>query len=119
MTDYIAAYRDPSNPYHREATNNARLLRAGQATIDQNGVMRWASNGRVPFNDMCELAYHVGLPVDLKACDIARKLDNEALVAEIRKNDQPMTREELAEARAAHGPGVKLVNVITGRTTIT
>jgi hypothetical protein len=79
------------------------------------GVMRWNSNGRVPPSENVAAAAAAGFPVDVAACDAAREVDLAAFLAEYRRNPPPLTDEVLFEARAAHGPGVTLVNVITGR----
>jgi hypothetical protein len=79
---------------------------------DANGVYRWKSNDRVPFDDMLQ---SVGVDAECRAkCKAARSADNDAFFAEYRANYKGPSAEERAEARAAHGPGVTLVNVITG-----
>jgi hypothetical protein len=87
-----------------------------------DGVMFWRivhSSGRVE---------HRVIPVDVltdafiepwPAQIAAYKADLDAFFAEARKNATPLTGENLAEARAAFGPGRKLVNVITGAVTWT
>lgn len=117
MTDYIKGYTDKRAPYHGEAVRLVEGFQEPNHTIDAHGVMRWNSNGRVPPKDVCELAVHVGLPVDLAACDTERKIDTDAAIDAYIKaqRDQPISAEIRANARAAHGPGVTLVDVISGR----
>lgn len=89
------------------------------ATIT-NGVIRWNSNGRVPPADCVALAVQIGLPVNVAACTKARDIDTAAFVKAYRKaRKNGPSAEERAEARAAHGPGVKLVDVITAKEFIT
>lgn len=84
----------------------------------ENGIMRWISNDRVPFDDEITKAITQGFPADLKLCAAARDAQNAAFIAEYkiaRANRSPeQIAEEAAEARAAHGSGVTLVNVLTG-----
>lgn len=118
MTDYIKAFREPRDPYHREAIDLNRGFRAGWLTIDDHGVARWKSNSRVPPADILDLAAHVGIPLDLIACDRARHAEQAAAIAAYRQTQAARSpaevAEQRAEARAAHGPGVTLVNLFTG-----
>ena len=84
-----------------------------------NGVMTWKSNGRVPFDDMLEAALAEGFPVDLTKSAAERDRQNTAFLRAYRANPPKLTAEDLAEARAAHGPGVTLVNIVTGRKFVT
>lgn len=113
MTDYVNAFQNPSNVYHSEALRLVETMPDRAKFID--GVMRWNSNGCVPPSDVCELARHVGMPVDLVLSGEARERELGAFLSEYRKRDRHTRAEEVIEARAAHGPGVELVNVITGR----
>ena len=49
------------------------------------------------------------------SCTAARERDLDAFLAAYRRNPPPVTDEMRFEARAAHGPGVELVDVISGR----
>lgn len=100
----------------QEKLRNEAQLRT-EATIT-NGVIRWNSNGQVPPDDLVALAVEIGLPVDAAATKAAGDADFKAFMADYRKARRNRTAEviaeERAEARAAHGPGVKLVNIVTG-----
>lgn len=79
-------------------------------------VVRWNSNNRVPFDDVLTT---LGLTSrQLKASQAAREADNDAFFAEYHKaqanRSQEQIAEERAEARAAHGPGVRITNILTG-----
>ena len=91
----------------------ARDFGATASFID--GVMTWKSNGRVPFDDMLEAAKAEGWPFDLAKSRAVREAQVDAFLKAYRKNPPKLTAEDRAEARAAHGPGVTLVNVVTGR----
>lgn len=83
-----------------------------------DGVLRWSSVGRVVPTDILEFAAHFQIvPVSLERSAAARDEELTAFLAEYRRQ-QPSepSAEEIYEARAAHGPGVKLVDVVTGRT---
>ena len=84
--------------------------------LDQSGIVRWESNSRVPFDDMLSEFVNDGLISEetktvsskVRAMEVTQFLD------EYRRNYTGPTEEERFEARAAHGPGVTLVNLITG-----
>lgn len=85
------------------------------AFIDADGIYRWCSSGRVPFDDMLE---SWELPKSIIAkCQAARDIDDSNFLREYRKrmeNYEP-SGEELFEMRAAFGEGEVVVNVITGK----
>jgi hypothetical protein len=112
MTDYRKAYNDPSHPYHREAL---RVAEKWTDTTYVDGVVRWASNDQVPPQEILDLWAHLGFTFNMAKSQAARDADMEAFLAEYRANYTGPTDEERFEARAAHGPGVVLVNAITGQ----
>ena len=123
MTDYIRQLTNPRYPFEqKEAERLANDLRLN-TDIDNDGVIRWLSNGSVPPEDCVALAVHIGLPVSVEACDEVREADLTAWLAEYRVAQANRSPEQVAEehamARAAHGPGVRLVNVVTGESYIT
>lgn len=79
-------------------------------------VLRWHSNDRVPPADVIA-AWQVD-DATRAACDAARDAELAAFLADYRQARDARTpeqrAEERAEARAAHGPGVELVDVLTG-----
>jgi hypothetical protein len=85
-------------------------------TKDSDGVYRWNTNNSVPPKDIMDL---MGLDAEeTNLHDVARDLDTDKFLAEYREAQSNRTpeqiAEEVAEARAALGPGVKLVNIVTG-----
>lgn len=91
-------------------------LKQNDAQQDTNGVWRWKSNNRVPFNDMLQSWGIAG--AELAKHEAARDVDTDAFLRDYREAQRNRTPEQLAEeafeARAAFGPGVEYVNVITG-----
>lgn len=81
----------------------------------EDGVLRWKSNGQVPFDDMLQLAQEIGLPVDLDASRAARQTEQAAFLAEYRRAQRSPSAEEVAEMRAAFGEGTTVVDVLSGR----
>lgn len=81
-----------------------------------DGVVRWKSNGRVPFTDkLVELAGQ-GLVFSLARSVEARKADDQAFLAQARLLPRDDSSEAQFERRAAFGPGQAVVDVITGHT---
>jgi hypothetical protein len=78
------------------------------------GVVRWNSTNRVPPTDVLDLWRHAGKGFDYDKSLAAQADDLTAFLAEYRASDTGPSDEERAEARAAHGPGHTLVNVVTG-----
>lgn len=116
MTDYIKAYEDPVSPYHREAVQLAQNAIHTDRVSTHNGIVRWTSNGQVPPQEILDLWVHLGFQFDVGACRAVQREEQAAFLAEYRRaRAGGPTDEERFEARAAHGPGVELVDVITGR----
>ena len=85
-----------------------------------DGVFRWNSNNAVPHEDMLEDFVDAGLMTQsqLEFSVNARKADMQVFAKQYREQQAKRSAEQIAEerfgARAAHGEGVTLVNVITG-----
>lgn len=88
-------------------------LEAGRITIDDNGVARNCV-GRVVMADMLEKIALVTDEVDTAATTCARDAEVKESLREYRANRRPYSSEDLAEMRAAFGPGETVVNVLTG-----
>lgn len=84
------------------------------AKVDDNGIVRWKSNNRVPPQDILIEWDNAGFSFDIEASRKAREKDFAAFAAEYRKNYKGPTAEEMSEMRAAFGPGVTVVNALTG-----
>jgi hypothetical protein len=110
--DYV---RRPDGTVDWAATDRAvnRRLWAEGARRDPDGIWRWESNGSIPPKDVLRdnldgdelaanlAAYDAELAVFLAAYRAAQPAEPDA--------------EQLYEMRAAFGPGVEVVDVITGR----
>lgn len=77
-------------------------------------VWRWTSNDAVVPLDA---AADYGIPVDQAAQRVARDAEIQAFVAAYRANPPQPSAEQLAEMRAAFGPGAVVVDVISGQRT--
>ena len=88
-----------------------------EASVDAAGIMRWTSNNRVPPAECVEQAVREGHPVNVAACATVRDAETSSFLAEYRLSERyrPISTEEAYEMRAAFGPGIEVVNVITGR----
>lgn len=86
-------------------------------SLDNGKVWRWCSNDRVIPIDVIGL---YKIDCDIKAHKEAYDKEISEFLKEYResRNNGP-SDEERAEARAAHGPGVTLVDVFTGQEWIT
>lgn len=91
-----------------------------EAYTDDGKVWRWVSSDNCVPED-CAMEY--GIPIDRAAQAVAHNADLTTFAASYREamaNRPPAEVEaERREARAAHGPGVELVNIITGTRFIT
>ncbi len=79
-------------------------------------VVRWNSNDRIPFPDMLQDFVRAGWIdrlTEANSLDQRRVEDREAIMAYVANYRGP-SMEERFEARAAFGPGVKLVDVFSG-----
>lgn len=88
------------------------------ASVDENGVVTWNSNGNVPPEDILEFWEYVGITgFNREASDAERERQTNEFLTAYRKqqeNHKP-SQEELYEMRAAFGEGTTVVNVITGK----
>jgi len=115
MTNYVADLTSTVPFRQREASDLAGKLRTDATITD--GVIRWNSNDQVPPADCVALAAHIGLSVDVAKSNAARSADLYAFLVSYRTAQAQRTPEQIAEeramARAAHGPGVWVVNIFT------
>lgn len=112
---YVQALSDRTHVYHHAACQLVRQLHL-EATVT-DGVVRWNSNGAVPFMDVVLLAESIGLAVDVAACTAARDAEASTFIAEYRaaRANHVPSAEERYEMRAAFGAGTEVVNIITGQ----
>jgi imidazoleglycerol phosphate dehydratase HisB len=102
------------NQKSRAETARDRL--EADAYQDAAGVWRWKSNDAVPFD---QLLAEAGIDYETRSrCRAAREIDVERQLEDYRRAQASRTPEEIAEqramARAAQGPGVEIVDIVTG-----
>lgn len=114
MTDYIRQYQNPRFPHEQRETERLIEKFDSDANVSADGVVRWNSNGSVPPQDILDLWAHLKKPFNLEASVAAREEELTKFLAEYRANARPPSDEEIHEMRAAFGPGIEVVNVITG-----
>ena len=91
-------------------------LETGKITIDESGVAR-NSIGRPLMDDMLEKLAMVTDKANTSATEAARAAENAEFLEEYRRSRKAHSAEEIAEMRAAFGPGTTVVNILTGETT--
>lgn len=108
---------------HRACASEAEsaVRHAGDLDIDVAGVGRWTTSGQVIPDESAAMLIALGLAqgLDPEATAAARTAETAAFLAAYRErmaNHVPGA-EELAEMRAAFGPGATVVNAITGQET--
>lgn len=103
--------------WQKEAEKELARVRAdlenGQITIDGDGIARNCI-GRVLMADLMEKLLMVTDRADADATAAAREAEVEQELAEYRAAKRTRSAEELAEMRAAFGPGTTVVDAITG-----
>lgn len=97
----------------KELEDISKELAEGKITIDEDGVARNCI-GRALMSDMMEKLSYVTDQFSVEATRAARDKEVEESIAEYRRNYKGPSEEELAEMRAAFGPGEVVVNVLTG-----
>lgn len=105
----------PGSWAKRDEEQNER--HAGDLVVDRDGVARWKTNGRAIPADVAAIYGATGRLSAATVRGTARARDRETaeFLAEYRRTYRGPSSEERAEARAAFGPGVRLVNVVTGK----
>lgn len=88
------------------------------ATVDEDGAIRWNSNGRYLMDDFCEKLEYAGYPFSQEATGKKRTAQNEETLAEYRSRHSETDAETFAEARAAFREGTTVVNILTGEKTV-
>ena len=87
-------------------------------TIVADGIVRWQSNNHVPPDEVLQVWIAAGKQFDLDGSVKQREADSLVYLEQYRKSRVNRSPEQIAEEqfemRAAFGPGVTVVNVITG-----
>jgi hypothetical protein len=97
----------------------ATIRHAGDLAIDAAGVGRWTTNNQVIPDDSAALLFALGLArgLDPKATAAACDAETREILAAYRAKLPKPNAEQLAEMRAAFGPGTTVTNIITGTET--
>lgn len=118
MTDYVRQLTTPGFPFEKvEAERLLAKFHTDAVVVD--GIVRWKSNNGIPPKDVLDLWAYKELPFNLLKSSEVREAEQQAFLAEYRKNQagKPVDPEQLAEMRAAFGPGEVVIDVFTGRRT--
>ena len=89
-------------------------LETGEITIDGSGVARNCI-GRVVVKEVLEKLTYLTDKVNVDATTKAREKEDAEWIEQYRKNAKPASAEQIAEMRAAFGPGTTVVDVLTGQ----
>lgn len=95
----------------------ARLVRkaAEEATVEEDGAIKWNSNGNYLPDDCCEKLEYAGFNFSRQATAEKRAEQTRKFIEEYRKKQAEPTEEELAEMRRNFPKGTKVVDIISGR----
>lgn len=116
---YLRDYLDfpPDDFRHRDA---ARIIDKFETDAHvHEGVVYWVCNGRVPPDEILELWTHAGKAFDLERSKERQSQQTHDFLKEYIRTHTGPSPEEVAEARAAFGPGHELVNIVTGTKFVT
>lgn len=105
--------------YHTDIELKEAKASFPKAYVGTYGELRWKSNDRVPMEDMLGFWVELGLIDEdtKKLSNLAREEEDKEFLSRYRAQqaNRQVTAEEAYEMRAAFGPGVNVVDVITGR----
>lgn len=86
------------------------------AIVEDDGAIKWKSNGAYIPDDFCEKLEYAGYKFSREATAIKRAAQVHRELAQYKANYTGPSDEEVAEMRAAFGEGETIVDVITGKT---
>lgn len=112
----ITKYSLP-HPFRAEAERLANQFDTN--TYKQDGVIRWRSNNSVPPEEVLEFWKYIGKRFNMSKAVAARKRECKEILNKYRILNDHINEERMHEIRAAFGPGVDVVDVITGKRTRT
>lgn len=112
--NYIQMHESPRNAWETKDAERMRESLKSDAYLFA-GIMRWKSNDRIPPVEILEYAEYLGYNIDLAKCKRIQDKEIQAFLEQYREACNGPSEEERMEARAVHGPGVTLVNIVTGK----
>ena len=86
------------------------------AIVEESGAIKWKVNGSYIPDDFCEKLEYAGYDFSREATSNAREAQLNEFFEEYKRNSKGYSEEEIAELRSVHGPGTKVVDIITGQT---
>lgn len=86
-----------------------------KAIVEDDGAIKWKSNGAYIPDDFCEKLEYAGYQFSREATAKKREEELHKFAQEYIANYTDPSDEEIAEMRAAFGEGETVVDVITGR----
>lgn len=104
--------------YAGKQVKEAVLQADREAIVEPNGAIRWIASGHYIPDDYCEMLEYAGYRFDRAATKRAADAQEGKFLEDYRRRHKGFTAEQLAEARAAFGPGTRIVNVFTGEETV-
>lgn len=113
----VAERKGTENNHYWERSAKAEVEKAVRnadenATVDENGAIKWIASGNYIPDDFCEKLEYAGYSFSRTATREAR----DRQVSESLKNYKPTYDEEtIEEMRAAFGTGNVIVDIITGK----
>lgn len=113
---YIEAHTNP-NAFKFDKERAAKLdVEFDTRTTINDGVVRWISNNNIPPNDILEFWNYLGKDFDYNKTIETSKEETKKFFEEYRQTIKLRnpSSEDLAEMKAAFGPGATVVNIITG-----
>lgn len=101
----------------RHAEEVIRMVKKAseEATVEEDGAIKWNSNGSYLPDECCEKLEYAGFHFSRQATAEKRKEQNRKFIEEYRKNQAEPTEQELAEMRSFFPEGSKVVDIISGR----
>lgn len=114
MSNYVGALELP--PGHPMRSQAERLITMFDThTFQKDGVIYWKSNGNIPPEDVLQLWNAVGKRFNYEKSVRTLRQETEKFLRDYARRQRRASQEQLAEMRAAFGPGVEVVDVFTGR----
>jgi len=85
------------------------------ATVEEDGAIRWNSSGNYIPDDCCEKLEYAGFDFSREATRVKREQQTEEFLVRYKAMEKEPSVEEIAEMRATFGAGTVVENLLTGR----
>lgn len=85
------------------------------ATVEEDGAIRWNSSGNYIPDDCCEKLEYARFEFSREATRVKREKQTEEFITRYKAMEKEPSAEEIAEMRATFGPGTVVENILTGR----